>query len=250
MSRRPVLPPPDLTSEPSAAPPAPDASQPWAGGVSPAVRAQLLATEHYSLVATRSMVQSEVLSRITTFLTLVSATIVSLALVGQVTRFDGRFITFALLLIGMVAAIGTLTQMRVGNASIEDLALVIGMNRLRAAYVEIDQAVEHYLVTSAHDDDDGLWQTYNPLVGRHARSNVLASSGAFITFVNSGLIGVFAALVALAFNAPGPLVAIVAVACGLSFLGLSVILGLRQYLRIRRRYVSQYPAPDTAGEGT
>jgi hypothetical protein len=36
------------------------------------------------------------LSRITTFLMLVSASIISLALIGQVTRFDRRFITFAL----------------------------------------------------------------------------------------------------------------------------------------------------------
>jgi hypothetical protein len=61
----------------------------------------------------------------------------------------------------MVVMVGTLTQMRVGNANIEDLAHVIGMNRLRAAYVELDPGIERYLVTSAHDDDRGLWRTYN-----------------------------------------------------------------------------------------
>src|SRR6266566_3500488 len=108
----------------------------------PSVRAQLLATEHWSLLATRSMTQSEVLSRITMFLTLVSASIVSLALVGQVTRFDQRFITFALVLLGLVILVGTLTQLRVGNAAMEDLAHVIGMNLLRAGYVALDPAVE------------------------------------------------------------------------------------------------------------
>jgi hypothetical protein len=68
-------------------------------GAPPSVRAQLLATEHWSLLATRSTAQSEVLSRITTFLTLVSASIVSLALIGQATRFGGRFLTFALVLL-------------------------------------------------------------------------------------------------------------------------------------------------------
>jgi hypothetical protein len=33
----------------------------------------------------------------------------------------------------MVIMIGALTQMRLGNAAVEDLAHVIGMNRLRAA---------------------------------------------------------------------------------------------------------------------
>ena len=207
-----------------------------------AVRAQLLATEHWSLLATRSTAQSEVLSRITTFLMLLSASIVSLALIGQVTRFDGRFITFALVLLGMLVGIGTLTQLRVGNAAIEDLAHVIGMNRLRAAYVELDPDIERYLVTSAHDDDTGVWQTYNHLAGPRAILQPLASSGTFIIFLNSGLTGAFAALVAVALNAPGPLVGLVAAACGLSFIGLSVALGMRQYQRIRRRSVL-FPAP-------
>ena len=131
-------------------------SEPTRGGSPTAERrAQLLATEHWSLLATRSTTQSEVLSRITTFLMLVSASIVSLALIGQATRFDRRFITFALVLLGMVLMIGTLTQVRLGNAAFEDLGHVIGMNRLRAAYVKLDPGIEPYLVTSAHDDDPG-----------------------------------------------------------------------------------------------
>jgi hypothetical protein len=209
-----------------------------------AVRAQLLATEHWSLLATRSTAQSEVLSRITTFLMLVSSSIVGLALIGQVTRFDERFITFALVLLGMLAVIGTLTQMRVGNAAIEDLALVIGMNRLRAAYVELDPAIERYLVTSAHDDDKGVWQTYNPLVGPHRLPNLLASGGTFITVVTAGLTGAFGALVALALDAPGPIIGVVAAACGLAFLVGSVLLGRRKYRRIKRAVL--FPAPDAS----
>ena len=126
-----------------------DASQQGTNGAPPSVRAQLLATEHWSLLAARSTTQSEFLSRITTFLMLVSASIVGLALIGQATRFGGRFLTFALVLLGMVVMIGTLTQIRVVNASNEDLAHVIGMNRLRAAYLELDPGIERYLVTSA-----------------------------------------------------------------------------------------------------
>lgn len=137
MFRRPVSLPPVGASALSVGPPTSEASQPRTGAP-PSVRAQLLAAEHWSLLATRSTAQSEVLSRITTLFILVSASIVSLALIGQFTRFDQRFITFALVLLGMLVLIGTLTQLRVGSASIEDLAHVIGMNRLRAAYVELD----------------------------------------------------------------------------------------------------------------
>jgi len=223
----------------------PDASQQGTNGTLPSVRAQLLATEHWSLLATRSTTQSELLSRITTFLMLVSASIVGLALIGQATRYEGRFLTFALVLLGMVVMIGTLTQIRVVNASNEDFAYVIGMNRLRAAYLELDPDIERYLVTSAHDDDRGTWQTYNPLMGPNP-TPALASSAAFILLVNSGLSGVLAALVAVALDAPGPLVGAVAAACGLAFLGISLTLVLRQYQRMQRRRVALFPTPTAA----
>jgi hypothetical protein len=207
------------------------------------VRAQLLATEHWSLLATRSTAQAEVLSRITTFLMLVSSSIVSLALIGQVTRFDGRFISFALILLGALVVIGTLTQMRVGNASIEDLAYVVGMNRLRAAYTELDPGIEQYLVTSPYDDSAGIWQTYNPLIRPNPRLQPLASSGAFITLVNSGLTGALGAIVAVALGAYGAIVGIVAAACALAYITASLILGFRPFRKITHRQVL-FPSPD------
>jgi hypothetical protein len=250
VSRSPVPPSPAGAAAQPAGRPTLDASQHGNGGSAPStVRAQLLATEHWSLLATRSTTQSEVLSRITTFLMLVSASIVSLALIGQVTRFDRRFITFALVLLGMVIMVGTLTQMRLGNAAIEDLAHVIGMNRLRAAYVELDPGIERYLVTSAHDDDPGIWQTYNHLMGPNPIWQPFASSTTFITLVNAGLTGVFAGLVAVALDAPGPLVGAVAAGCSLAFLGISATLAVRQVGRMNRRYVALFPAPSTSNTG-
>ena len=242
MTRSPVPPSPAGASAQPTGRPTLDASQHGTGSAPSSVRAQLLATEHWSLLATRSTTQSEVLSRITTFLMLVSASIVSLALIGQATRFDRRFITFALVLLGMVIMIGTLTQMRLGNAAIEDLAHVIGMNRLRAAYVELDPGIERYLVTSAHDDDPGIWQTYNHLMGPNPIWQPFASSTTFITLVNAGLTGVFAGLVAVALDAPGPLVGAAAAGCGLAYLGISATLAVRQVGRMNRRYVSLFPA--------
>lgn len=52
-----------------------------------AVRAQILATEHWSLLATRSLVWSESFSRSSWFLTVVSGGVVALALVAQATDF-------------------------------------------------------------------------------------------------------------------------------------------------------------------
>ena len=99
--------------------------------VSPSIRAQLLATEHWSLLASRSTTQNELLVRIAIFLTLVSASVVSLALIGQATDFDGRFDAFTIVLFSILLLVGTLTMLRVFNGSVEDQAYVVGMNRLR-----------------------------------------------------------------------------------------------------------------------
>jgi hypothetical protein len=245
VTRSPMPPSPAGAAARPAGQPTSDANQEGTSSAAPSVRAQLLATERWSLLATRSTTQGEVLSRITTFLTLVSASIVSLALIGQVTRFDRRFITFALVLLGMVIMVGLLTQVRLGNAAVEDLAHVIGMNRLRAAYVELDPGIERYLVTSAHDDDPGIWQTYNHLMGPNPIWQPFASSPAFIMLVNAGLTGVFAGLAAVALGATGPLVGAVAAAGGLAFLGSSATLAARRIRRLHRRHVSLFPGPDT-----
>ncbi|MET0956015.1 MAG: hypothetical protein ABWY68_08685, partial [Cryobacterium sp.] len=123
--------------------------------VPPAVRAQLLATEHWSLLASRSTTQAEVLTRISMFLTLVSAGLVSLALAGQATDFDEGFPAIALTLLGIILLVGVLTEVRVINVSLEDLAYVLAMNRLRGAYAEIDPGVERYFMASRYDDLPG-----------------------------------------------------------------------------------------------
>ena len=104
-------------------------------------------------------------------------------------------------------------------------------------------------MTSAHDDDTGLWQTYNPLEDPKPVLQPLASSGVFIAFVNAALTGVFAGLVAVALDAPGPLVGMVAAACGLSFLSISIIQGIRRWQHIQERYVALFPGSETTNAG-
>ena len=90
------------------------------GDVAPSVRAQLLATEHWSLLASRSTTQNKLLVRIAIYLTLVSASVVSLALIGQATDFDGRFDAFTIVLFSILLLVGTLTLLRVLNGGEED----------------------------------------------------------------------------------------------------------------------------------
>jgi hypothetical protein len=60
-------------------------------------------------------------------------------------------VAFHVISIGLtsaVLALGTLTGVRVHNASSEGAAIILGMNRLRAGYVKMDPGIAEYLVTS------------------------------------------------------------------------------------------------------
>ena len=142
----------------------------------PPVRAQLLAVEHWSLLATRGMTWSEVMSRITVHLTISSAALVVLALATQATGFGVAFHVLSIGLTSVILVLGSLTGVRIHNASREDGALVLGMNRLRAAYVQMDPGLAEYLVTSqtrrsggAHDDlhHGDPSQHGEPCLGKH-----------------------------------------------------------------------------------
>lgn len=209
---------------------------------SPSVRAQILATEHWSILATRSTTQSELLVRISMFLTLVSASVVSLALIGQVTGFGDTFSTFAILLLSIVLVIGTLTMFRITNGSLEDLAHVLAMNRLRAAYVELDPGVARYLTTSPHDDQPGSVVTYNPL-GGHDRTHILGSSMVFITAVNAALAGVLVAVILFAVSAPAVAIYGAGALAALSYLSAMTYWG---YLRYRRAFEVFRPVSPSA----
>jgi hypothetical protein len=194
-----------------------------------AVRAQILATEHWSLLATRSTTWSEVMSRITIHLTVTSAALVVLALVAQATEFGGPFRLLSIGLSSAVVVLGTLTGMRVMNASHDDAAMILGMNRLRAAYAELDPGIVRYLVTSAHDDRAGLMATYTMGLRRTTLSHVLASTTMFINVVNAIVAGTLGALIADASGAGVGLVAVVGGTAGLAYLAAMLEVGRRLF---------------------
>ncbi|MFE6255636.1 hypothetical protein [Agromyces sp. NPDC057865] len=164
------------------------------------LRAQMLATEHWSLLASRSTTQSEVLTRIAIFLTLVSAGLVTLGVLGNATQFSGWFGVAALGILFLLVVLGLITQLRVFNTALEDLAYVLAMNRLRAAYVDLDPGIRPYLMMGTTDDMPGSQQTYYPFVARD-RSQVFASSMVLILVVHAALAGLFVGALVYTFTA-------------------------------------------------
>jgi hypothetical protein len=205
------------------------------------LRAQILAIEYGSLLASRTTTQNEVLSRIGIFLTLVSATLVSLALVGQATKFGSVFPVFAIAIIAFATIVGVLTQVRVINVSMEDLGFVLAMNRLRAEFVALAPEVEAALMTSTHDDRAGVFTTYYFLGNR--RSQVLGSSMVFIIAINSALVGLLGAAIVMTAGAvfAGALVA--GFACGVVFCVVSMVVGSRPFFVFWKSYVPRNSSP-------
>ena len=196
---------------PASAPPESDAAL--------ARRAQMLATEHWGLLAARGTAQSEVLTRITIFLTLVSAGLLTIGLLGQATQFGGWFAGAALAILGFLALIGIMTQMRVFNVAEEDLMYVVAMNRLRGAYVDLDPPIERYFLAGIADDMAGSQRTYSFLRTRNL-SHLFGSSFMLILVVNACVVGLLlgGAIVAVG-GAVGWAIAASVVAAALLFVG-------------------------------
>jgi hypothetical protein len=77
-----------------------------------AAKLQILATEHWSLLATRSLTYTESLGRVNMFLAILSGAVIALALVAQADRFGSTFITVAILMLSVVLFAGVATVAR------------------------------------------------------------------------------------------------------------------------------------------
>jgi hypothetical protein len=226
-----------MESDPAQTTPPADRDEPAA------LRAQLLSTEHWSLLATRNAVWQEIFSRTGTFLTILSATVVALSLVVQATGFEDDFRIIALLVLPLVLLVGLGTYIRLVEADIEDAWLVIGMNRLRRAYVELAPGLERYLVTGHHDDEPGMLQTYS-FRRRVGVGHLLAGSPVVVGIIDALISGVLAAIVCQALGAP-PWVQVgvgllVAVGAGVAL----VTVFLRRVGRFLHSYRPRFPTPD------
>ncbi|MFJ4028039.1 hypothetical protein ACIPWF_11750 [Paenarthrobacter sp. NPDC089989] len=220
-----------MSQQPGPAETEPPAAQPLS---SPSIRAQLLATEHWSLLASRSTTQGEVLTRISMFLTFTSASLLSVALVGNATQFSDAFRAFALTILSIDVLVGLLTHIRVMTVGMEDLMYVIAMNRLRAAYVDLEPGIAPYLMASYTDDEAGARRTYYFLGARRDFTQVAGSSMVFMGTVNAALIGLLVGSALLIAGVAMPLAVGIAIIAALAFFATSLLRGKRRYDEVWR----------------
>lgn len=169
-------------------------------GPSPSLRLQILSTERWSLLASRSLAWNESFSRAGMFLTTLTGATVALALVAQASAFGEAFTLFALVILPVVLFIGVATWIRLGVSNYHEAQCVIGMNRIRAAYLELAPDLERYFVMSAHDDLRGIGITMGVQPGGGTLfwvAQMVAGTPTVVTILNLVLAGVIAAVAAV-----------------------------------------------------
>ena len=163
----------------------------------PAVRLQILATEHWSLLASRSLAWNETFSRAAMFLSTVAGAIVALALVAQASDFGSGFRRFALVILPVVLFVGVGTIFRLRASNYHDAICVLGMNRIRAAYLELAPELERYFITGTTEDFAGVTKTMALEPRQPFLTQMLASTPTMIATLNSILAGAIIAILTI-----------------------------------------------------
>jgi len=170
---------------------------------------QILATEHWSLLATRSLTYTESLGRVNVFLAILSGAVIALALVAQADHFGTTFIAIAILTLLVVLFSGIATIARLMHLNRDDYRWVVGMNRLRHGYLELHPELEANFITSPYDDVPGALRTLG--IDITASRGVGSALHVFQTL--PGMLSVIVAAIVAAIGA------LIAVATGLPSLG-------------------------------
>ena len=200
-------------------------------------RAQFLTTEHWSLLATRSMSWNEAFARTSMFLSVLSAATVALALAGPAMAFGDAFALFAVIVLSVALFLGIATFVRLVQINNEDLYWVTGMNMLRGQYARLSPGVEREFVTGHTLDVDGIARTFAAFDVTSSPSffHALITTPAVVAVISSTIAGVISGLIAHQLGAV-PQVA-VAIGIGIALLGIAIALTYGR--RESRRYIAR-----------
>src|SRR5437879_7547198 len=167
------------------------------------------------------------------FVSVLSGTVIALALIAQAGRFGATFNVAAIVLLGIVVFVGLTTISRIGQLNYEDTLWVTGMNRIRHAYLELHPELTQYFVTSKHDDMLGIFTTLGlaqVLPGRRLLTDLghsLTTLPGMLTIIVAVVAGAWGAVVSLALGFPQ----LLAVAAGEGFV---LLPALRRYISAQR----------------
>jgi hypothetical protein len=212
-----------------------------------ASRLQILATEHWSLLSTRSLTYTESLGRVNMFLGVLSGAVIALALVAQADRFGTTFISVAIFMLTVVFFVGVATVRRLLMLNLDDYRWVVGMNRLRHAYLELHPELEPVFITSPHDDLPGALQTLG-LAPSNASSvgtvfHGLVTMPGMVSVIVASVGAAIAGLAAAGFGAAEPVILLAGAAAFAAVLAVMLRTGKRSFRGYGPSLEVRFPTP-------
>lgn len=200
-------------------------------------RAQFLATEHWSLLATRSMTWNEAFSRTSMFLAVLSAATVALALAGPAMAFGSAFALFALIILSVTLFLGVATFVRLTQVNNEDFYWIYGMNLLRGAYVRLVPGIERDFIAGHTVDARGIARTFGAadVTTDISPLHLLVTTPAVVGVISSAIVGVIVGLVAIQVGMDN----VLSVVAGLVAFVVAVVLFVSYGRREASRYIAR-----------
>jgi hypothetical protein len=117
-------------------------------GLGPAsgLAATFASTEHFNLQTARALTVSEANGRASIYLAALSSNLIALAFIGQISRLGVAFYAFALILLSVLAFVGTVTFLRLVQSSVEDIAYAHRIALVRSYYLRVAPELKPYFV--------------------------------------------------------------------------------------------------------
>lgn len=215
-----------------------------APSLAPALRLQILTTEHWSLLSTRALSWNESFSRANMFLAVLSGAVLALALVAQARGFDEGFATFAILILPVVLFVGIATFVRLVAINHEDVGWVIGMNLLRHAYLAGAPDLRQYIITGSTDDEAGIMATFGARPGPGSFVHELVTTPGVLAVVDGVVAGVLAAILSMRAGLDDTIAIAIAVTVGLATVALQLLYQYQAVLRPRTATSVRFPDPN------
>lgn len=210
------------------------------------LRLQMMSTEHWSLLASRNLAWTEVFARASMFLSALSFSTVALALAGQASGFGEEFRVFALIVLPVVLFLGITTTLRMDNANHHDAMCVIGMNRIRAGYLELAPDLERFLIMGTTDDIAGIGKTMGGLPDRPFFVEIFAATPTLISVLNAVIAATIVALGAIQIGfSTGTAILAGAVVAAIGFVVWSYL--VREHaMQLMRDHRPEFPTKESA----
>lgn len=162
-----------------------------------------LTTEHFTLQGARASAVAETNSRLQTYMTFVSMTVLTLALAAQISRLGDVFFAFAFLLLPVAYVLGLATIGRFRQLWLEWFRAGQAMNRIRRFFVDVAPEAKRYLTLPTTDEPMTTLNAWGIRAG--GRLGGLVTVFAVVAMINSVVASVLAGLVAIRLTDRGAL---------------------------------------------